>query len=115
VSDGPICYKLNLTGDQWEFRLHWQDQLSDAHWMSVSYPKDNITDIFLNIAHPFFARYINIKGFLELIQKFVVALALAERMARIKNGEGFVAPDDFRNFMNRVLRRVSEIEEKNGN
>ena len=54
------------------------------------------------------------KGFLELIQKFVVALALAERMARKVNGNNLVAPDDFRNFMNRVLRRVSEIEEKNG-
>jgi hypothetical protein len=115
VSDGPISYNLNLTGEKWEFRLHWQDQLSDAHWMSVSYPQDNITDIFLNIAHPFFAKYIGMKGFLELIQKFVVALALAERMARKINGNGLVAPDEFRNFMNRVLRRISEIEGKNGN
>ena len=107
--------QLNLTGDRWEFRLHWQDQFSDAHWMSVSYPQDNITDIFLNMAHPFFAKYIGMKGFLELIQKFVVALALAERMARKINGDGRVAPDEFRNFMNRVLRRVSEIEGKNGN
>lgn len=113
ISNGPISYKVNLTGEQWEFRLHWQDQLSDAHWMSVNYPQDNITDIFLNMAHPFFARYITVKGFLELIQKFVVALALAERMARKINGDGLVAPDDFRNFMNRVLRRVSEIEEQN--
>jgi len=114
VSSGPILYSLNLTGEQWNFRLHWQDQLSDAHWMSISYPQDNITDIFLNMAHTFFAKYIYMKGFLELIQKFVVALALAERMARKVNGNNLVAPDDFRNFMNRVLRRVSEIEEKNG-
>jgi hypothetical protein len=114
VSEGPISYHLNLTGEKWEFRLHWQDQLSDAHWMSVSYPQDNITDIFLNIAHPFFAKYVNMRGFLGLIQKFVVALALAERMARKLNGNGLVAPDDFRNFMNKVLRRVSELEEKNG-
>lgn len=115
VSDGPISYNINLTGESWEFRLHWQDQLSEAQWMSVSYPQDSVTDIFLNMAHPFLARYIGMKGFLELIQKFVVALALAERMARRINGNGLVAPDDFRNFMNRILRRASEIEGNNGN
>ena len=64
----------------------------------------------MNMAHPFFLPYLNIKGSLELIQKFVISLALAERMARKIYGESLVAPDDFRNFMNKVLRYSSEIE-----
>lgn len=110
VSDGPIIYRMVVGAEEWIFRLHWQDQLSDAHWMSVSYPEDTLTDIFLNMAHPFFARYMNTASFLEILQKFVIALALAERMARKVHADGLVAPDDFRNFMNRVLRYASELE-----
>jgi hypothetical protein len=110
VSNGPVIYRLNVGAQEWVFRLHWQDQISDAHWMSVSYPTDTETDVFLNMAHPFFARYLGDKGFLELLQRFVLALALAERMARQVSHNGLVAPSDFRNFMNRVLRYTCEIE-----
>jgi hypothetical protein len=110
VSDGPIVYRIPVGAEEWVFRLHWQDQLSDAHWMSVSYPDDTMTNIFLNMAHPFFAPYLHTVGFLELLQKFVISLALAERMARRIHTDGLIAPDDFRNFMNRVLRYASELE-----
>ncbi len=110
VSQGPVTFRVPIAPDEWEFRLHWQDQLSDAHWMSVEYPTDTTTDIFLNMAHPFFARYIDDKGFLELLQKFVLALALAERLARRLSRNGAITPGDFRNYMNRVLRYAAEIE-----
>lgn len=113
VSDGPVVYRVPVGADQWIFHLHWQDQLSDAHWMSVSYPEDTVTDIFLNMAHPFFARYMDNADFLELLQKFVLALALAERMARQTSRNGLVSPGDFRNYMNRVLRYTAEIEAEN--
>ena len=114
VSEGPITYRIGVGADEWVFRLHWQDQLSDAHWMSVSYPEDLVTDIFLNMAHPFFTPYLESRGFLELLQKFVVAMALAERMARQVSRNGLVAPSDFRNFMNRVLRYSSGLEAEHG-
>lgn len=114
VSDGPILYRLTVGGEAWVFRLHWQDQLSDAHWMSVSYPQDDEIDIFLNMAHPFFAPHLENRGFLELLQKFVISMALAERMAREVSGNERVEPGDFRNYMNRVLRHVSEIEAEYG-
>jgi hypothetical protein len=110
VSDGPVVFRVPIAPDEWEFRLHWQDQLSDAHWMSVEYPNDTVTDIFLNMAHPFFARYLDDKGFLELLQKFVLALALAERMSRRLSRNGTITPGDFRNYMNRVLRYAADIE-----
>jgi hypothetical protein len=110
VSEKPLLYRLQVGPNSWLFRLHWQDQLSEAHWMQVSCPQDDLIDIYLNMAHPFFAPYLDNKGFLELLQKFVMALALAEKMARETAMNGLVSPGDVRMNMNSVLRRVSEIE-----
>lgn len=114
VSEGPLVYRLDVGTETWLFRLHWQDQLSDAHWMQVSYPQDNEIDIFLNMAHPFFVPHLGERRILELLQKFVLSLALAERLARQISKDGLVAPGDFRNYMNRVLRRAGEIEAEDG-
>jgi hypothetical protein len=62
------------------------------------------------MAHPFFARYIDNTGFLEILQKFVLSLALAEKLARRTASNGLISPEDFRVHMNRVLRRAAEIE-----
>jgi hypothetical protein len=78
--------------------------------MSVSYPQDGEIDIFLNMAHPFFEPYLGNQGFLEILQKFVLSLALAEKMARQTARSGLIAPDDFRMYMNSVLRRASSIK-----
>ena len=110
ISEGPLIYRLDVGTEVWQFRLNWQDQLSDAHWMQVSYPQDDEIDVFLNMAHPFFAPYLGDRGIIEVLQKFVLSLALAERMARKIHSDGVVAPGDFRNYMNRVLRRASDIE-----
>jgi len=114
VSVGPVVYKLDVGEEIWQFRLHWQDQLSEAHWMQVSYPQDNEADVFLNMAHPFLAPYLDKKELLELIQKFVLALALAEKMARRTSKNGLISPGDFRTYMNKVLRRTGELEVQNG-
>ncbi len=107
---GPILYRLDLGTEAWQFRLYWQTQKSEAHWMQVHYPDDNTIDIFLNMAHPFLEPHVTNQQSLELINKFVLALALAERMARRIHGDGLVAPGDFRTFMNRVLRRTADLE-----
>jgi hypothetical protein len=110
VSEGPIQYRLQVGAEAWVFRLHWQNLLSEANWMSVSFPQDHEIDIFLNMAHPFFIPYLGNQGFLEILQKFVLALALAEKLARRTARNGLVSPEDFRLYMNRVLRRASDIE-----
>ena len=78
--------------------------------MQVSYPQESVIDIFLNMAHPFFLPYLDNHGFLELLQKFVMSLALAEKMAREIARDGLVTPADFRMYMNTVLRRAAGIE-----
>ncbi len=51
---------------------------------------------------------------LALLQKFVLSLALAERMALQISSNGLVSPSDFRMYMNKVLRRAGEIEVEYG-
>ncbi len=63
LSVGPVTYRLEVGPDIWIFRLHWQDQLSDAHWMQVDYPQDHEIDIYLNIAHPFIVLILRRKNF----------------------------------------------------
>ena len=110
ASSGPVLYRLEVGAEIWLFRLHWQDQLSDAHWMQLSVPRDNEIDVFLNTAHPFLAPYLDNRESLTLLQKFVLSLALAERMALQVSSNGLISPSDFRMYMNKVLRRAGEIE-----
>ncbi|MEA3357625.1 MAG: ATP-binding protein [Patescibacteria group bacterium] len=112
VSKGPQKYLLKVAGTTWEFKLHWQSQISDAHWMELQFPQDNIIDIFLNSAHPFFMEYLNKPGMLELVTKLVLSLALAEKLSRATRNGNLVDPADFRHNMNRVLKYVSEIREE---
>lgn len=111
-SQGPVTYTLRVGSTRWVFRLHWREQQSGnhAHWMQLSYGEDNDVDVFLDVGHPFFAPYLDQKGAIQLLQKLVIALALAEHMARSTSTNGQVMPEDFRNYMNIVLRRASEIE-----
>jgi hypothetical protein len=114
VSEGPVVYRVHVGGADWEFRLHWQDKLSDAHWMSITCPQETITEIFLNVAHPFFVPLIDDRLALELVQKFVIAMALAERMARQIYRDDRIAPADLRNLMNKVLLNASQLEAERG-
>lgn len=109
ISEGPIVFSLPLPREKWIFKLFWQDQLSDAHWMSVDYPQENEIHIYLNSSHPFFDPYIKDISMLELIQKFVMALALAEKMARSVSTTNQIESSDFRNYMNLVLRYAGKI------
>lgn len=114
ASKGPVFYRLEVGVEVWLFRLHWQDQLSEANWMQLSIPRENEIDIFLNTAHPFLAPYLERRDSLALLQKFVLSLALAERMALQISSNGLVSPSDFRMYMNKVLRRAGEIEVEHG-
>jgi len=111
-NDGPIIYKLKLDMKIWIFKLFWQSNRINEHWMGISYPQEDEIDVFLNMGHQFIAPYLQNRNNLELIQKFVIALALAEKITRISSADrdGRVDPADFRIMMNRLLKRVSELE-----
>lgn len=111
MSEGPIEIKLQLQNNLWIFKLFWQNQLSDANWMSVEFPQENEIHIFLNADHPFFDPYIKNVEMVSLIQKFVMSLALAEKMARSISSNNQVEASDFRNYMNWVLRYIGRLKE----
>jgi len=111
VSKGPISFVMPMMNDQWIFNLHWQNMLSESRWMTVDFPQDNQAEIYLNSAHPFFLEYMENRSMLELIQKFVISLALAEKLARQTSSNNMIDPADLRNYMNRVLLYASHIRE----
>lgn len=113
ASIGPVQFKLEVGEYLWKFRLHWQDKLTDSPWMEVNYPQDDEIDIFLNMAHPFIAPYLKERELLELLQKFVLSLALAEKMARQTSRGGLISPGDLRMYLNKVLKHTSSIEVQN--
>lgn len=112
VSRGSISFVMPIMSREWIFRLHWQDLMSESRWMSVEFQDDTQTEIYLNSAHPFFLPYMDNRSMLELIQKFVISLALAEKLARQKSPNNMIDPADLRNYMNKVLRYASQIKEE---
>lgn len=113
VSEGPIIINMELQTKVWTFKLFWQNQLSNAPWMSLEFPQENEIYIFLNLNHPFFEPYLNNMEMIALIQKFVISLALAEKMAREISNNNKVDAADFRNYMNWVLRYASKLSSGN--
>lgn len=112
ASEGPFVYQLHLDGREWIFKLYWQD-VRTSNWMSLRFQNEDEIEIFLNINHPFFTGYINNPIELELLQKIIMAMALAEKLARLSTSrkDGFIDPADFRLFMNKILRWAGDFKE----
>ena len=113
VSEGPITITMELQAKVWLFRLFWQNQLSQAPWMSLEFPQENEIHIFLNSNHPFFEPYLDNIEMVALIQKLVISLALAEKMARTVSSNNKIDAADFRNYMNWVLRYAGKLSSGN--
>lgn len=109
MSEGPLNFTLPTVKGTWQFKLFWQSQNSDAHWMQVEYPSDTEIHIFLNSSHPFFEPYLKDYHMIELLQKFVLSLALAEKLSRNESADSKVDAADFRMHMNLVLRYAGKI------
>ena len=108
-SEGPIVFTLNFGSTSWTFRLHWQNMIYDAPWMTVDYPQDNEVNIYLNMTNSFFAEFLDNGASLQVLQKFVIALALAEKLAWSVAADGLVSPGEVRTKMNSILRKASEL------
>jgi len=106
----PVEINLDVGNEVWNFKLYWVERISDAPWINIENPQENHMDIYLNMLHPFFSAYLEDHQSLDLIIQFVVALALSEKMARMSSTGGLVDPGTIRINMNRILRRVADIE-----
>lgn len=109
TSEGPIVFTLNFGTTSWIFRLHWQNRISDAPWMTVDYPQDNEVNIYLNMTNSFLSEFHENGASLQVLQKFVIAFALAEKLAWSVAPDGLVSPGEVRTKMNSVLRKASEL------
>jgi hypothetical protein len=111
LENGPILYELNIEKKRWLFKLFWLNEHTQPYWMSLDQESETEIKIFLNVAHPFFAEYINDDGILELIQKLVITISLAEKMAILSttNENLFIEASDIRTFMNKILTKISMI------
>ncbi len=111
-NDGPVTYSLQHNNIKWIFTLYWKTEQTDAYWLSLDYQEEDITNMYLNLSHPFLANYINDDGILEMMLKFSISLAMAEKMAIISstNKHKLIEPSDMRVYMNKVLRKISALQ-----
>jgi hypothetical protein len=82
--------------------------------MTVDYPQDNEVNIYLNMANSFLSEFMENGASLQVLQKFVIALALAEKLAWSVAPDGLVSPGEIRTKMNSVLRKASELVRNDG-
>lgn len=120
VEQEPIEYLLDMAPDKWLLRLRWQQSDPDQYWMSLSQPRPadhsepvgaKIVEISLNMAHPFLAPYLHSRSSLDVLQRLVFSLALAETIVGIQNIGGKVDPWMIRTKMNEVLKYAAQAEE----
>nr|MBP3259203.1 ATP-binding protein [Bacilli bacterium] len=104
--------------DQYKFRVKWSDENELAPWLTIKEYHDefggltNEIDVIINICHKFFVPYINKTDFLPLINKFALALIVAEKRAKSISTDGDlkIDPESIRNQMNRCLYDIASKE-----
>ena len=92
-------------GESYTFHFILKSNDPDARWLNILTKGDEYI-IEWNIRHPFFKPYIDDPKFLELMQQFTFALALAEIESRRTSVDGKVSPAAIRNKMNEALKAV---------
>ena len=92
-------------GEKYIFNFLLKNNDPDARWLNILTKGDEYI-IEWNIRHPFFKPYIDDPNFLELMQQFTFALALAEIEARNTSVDGKVPPAAIRTKMNEALKAV---------
>ncbi len=114
---GPVIYSLKHNNIKWMFRLFWENEQTDSYWLSLNNKDEDVIDMYLNLSHPFINQYINDEGILEMMLKFSISLAMAEKMSLISstNKDKLIEPSDMRVYMNKVLQKITTLqrEEKN--
>lgn len=120
VEQEPIEYILDMTTEKWLLRLRWQQSDPEQYWMSLTQPRvadytepvgAKVVEILLNMAHPFLAPYLHSRSSLDVLQRLVFSLALAETIVRTQNLGSKIDPGMIRAKMNDVLKYAAQAEE----
>lgn len=115
--EGPIGKKITFetTIGSFTFNLVLCQSDPQLNWLIIT-PKDEHTnefDVEWNIRHPFFKPYIDEPDFLNVMEQFVFALALAEIESLQTSIEGMVPASTIRLKMNDFLKDVVKGDRKN--
>lgn len=103
-------YKIPLDAvSSIKFNIKWSIGTKE-YWIEVSESDDsNECDILININHPFFKPYSKEHDFQIVLEKFVVAFVLAEKMAKKDaDSDGKIIPSVIRNKLNDYLSKMKE-------
>lgn len=104
--------------DDYVFKIKWSDENQLAPWLTIKEYHDeygrltNEIDVVINVCHKFFVPYINKTDFLPLINKFALALIVAEKRAKSISTDSDlkIDPESIRNQMNRCLYEIATKE-----
>lgn len=119
LKQGHIEYSIDLDQGQWLLVLNWREDQPDEYWMSLTFPRPardaeprgaQVVEITLNMTHPFIAPYLHSQASLDVLQRLVFGLALAETLVRSQAGNGRVDPGVIRLKMNDVLKYAALAE-----
>ena len=98
-------YELPVGKDKRKVKVIWSDAGS-AYWFEYD---SNANEIKINIAHPFFKPYCSTHEFRNVLNKFVIALVMAERLAEDSSTKpGYAFTDDINSFINDLLRDLAK-------
>lgn len=100
-------YKIPLNNlSTKELSVVWSVGNKD-YWFKQEDLENEVTEITININHPFFKPYSKQEEFKSVIEKLVIAFVWAEVEAKkTANAEGFVLPSKIRNEINKILSKM---------
>ena len=102
--ESAATYKVPLGIGEEEINVTWSNA-GGAYWYSFDKSKNEIK---INIAHPFFQPFSSSAEFRDVLNKFVIAIYLAEKRAEsTSEQEGYAFVDDINNEINNILKKLS--------
>lgn len=102
--ESATTYKVPSGIGEQEINVTWSNA-GGAYWYSFDKEKNEIK---INIGHPFFQPFSSSAEFRDVLNKFVIAIYLAEiRAESTSEVEGYAFVDDINNQINEILKKLS--------
>lgn len=102
--ESAATYTVPLGIENETINVTWSNA-GGAYW--YSFDKEN-NEIKINIAHPFFQPFSSSAEFRDVLNKFVIAIYLAEKRAEsTSEQDGYAFVDDINNEINNILKKLS--------
>ena len=114
VGNNSQLIQFKHRGKDYAFEFVLIDDSPETNWLTIEESSFGKQIITLNIAHPFFDPYTADPKFLEIMEKFAFALALAEVDARASSVDKRIDPSGIRKRMNDSLEAVADVRSANG-